>query len=230
MRDADEQTRSWLNRSTLTLGVVVLVGGLWWFFGLYLPPLLNSELSEQGQRGDAFGMVNALFGGLAFAGLIVAIILQTRELSLQRQDLKETREELSGQRAALEEQVAAAAHQRFDSTFFQMIDLHHQIVRSLALVTNKDPIEGRRAIEVINNRVTARLKGQPKGDAAADLPGLETQLGQITDGCLELYQEYETRLGHYFRNLYRIVKFIDESEIEDKRKLRWDSSSSAVNS
>jgi len=38
--------------------------------------------------------VDALFSGLAFVGVVVAIMLQREELSLQRQELKDTREEL----------------------------------------------------------------------------------------------------------------------------------------
>jgi len=44
--------------------------------------------------GDSFGAVNALFSGLAFAGIIATIWLQKNELALQREELKMTREEL----------------------------------------------------------------------------------------------------------------------------------------
>lgn len=42
-----------------------------------------------------FGAVNALFSGLAMAGVIYAVFLQREELSLQRQELKAQREEMS---------------------------------------------------------------------------------------------------------------------------------------
>jgi len=38
--------------------------------------------------GDMFGAVNTLFSGLAFAGLIYAILLQRSELELQRKELE----------------------------------------------------------------------------------------------------------------------------------------------
>lgn len=50
---------------------------------------------ERGTFGDMFGSVNALFSGLAFAGLIYALFLQRTELALQREELKLTRTELS---------------------------------------------------------------------------------------------------------------------------------------
>ena len=44
---------------------------------LSMPEIGDSE--KQGQFGDQFGAVNALFSGLAFAGLIFTIILQKKE-------------------------------------------------------------------------------------------------------------------------------------------------------
>lgn len=38
--------------------------------------------------------ITALFGGFAFAGMIMAIYLQSKELSLQRKELEMTRQEL----------------------------------------------------------------------------------------------------------------------------------------
>jgi hypothetical protein len=42
-----------------------------------------------------FGAVNALFSGLALAGVVCAILLQREELKLQRAELELTRQELS---------------------------------------------------------------------------------------------------------------------------------------
>ncbi len=57
--------------------------------------LLFDEWPSRGQFGDVFGAVNALFSGLAFAGLIFAILLQREDLELQRAELALTREELA---------------------------------------------------------------------------------------------------------------------------------------
>ena len=62
----------------LSIGVVLLYCLSWLLIGHFI-----SDSAEQGQFGDQFGAVNALFSGLAFAGLIFTIILQKKELSLQ---------------------------------------------------------------------------------------------------------------------------------------------------
>jgi hypothetical protein len=52
------------------------------------------EKSDRGFFGDMFGGINALFSGLAFLGVIYAVVLQRDELRLQREELKLSREEL----------------------------------------------------------------------------------------------------------------------------------------
>ncbi len=76
--------------SPLVLALVVVV---LWALGGFLLPWIFAQ-SEQGVFGDKFGAVNALFSGLAFSGVIYAILLQRQELELQREELKLTREEL----------------------------------------------------------------------------------------------------------------------------------------
>ena len=56
-------------------------------YGLVLS-LNFSGWDERGQFGDMFGAVNALFSGLALAGVIFAVLLQSEELKLQREDIK----------------------------------------------------------------------------------------------------------------------------------------------
>ncbi len=51
-----------------------------------------------------FGVVNALFSGLAFAGILIALYMQKHELALQREELSETREELKLQRMEMKGQ------------------------------------------------------------------------------------------------------------------------------
>ena len=85
-----------------------------------------------------FGAVNALFSGLAFAGILIALYMQKHELELQREELSATREELKlqrmemkGQKKQLEIQNKTSEKQRFENTFFQLLDVHHKIIIDL---------------------------------------------------------------------------------------------------
>lgn len=55
------------------------------------PPTVN--IGNMGVFGDSFNVLTSLFTGLAFAGLLVSIFLQRKDLELQREELKETRKE-----------------------------------------------------------------------------------------------------------------------------------------
>jgi len=84
--------RQMSGRNWVLLGVVVLVA-LGWFFFPEVVSAWNAEGIKAGEFGDQFGALNTLFTGLAFALLIYATILQSKELRLQREELEETREE-----------------------------------------------------------------------------------------------------------------------------------------
>jgi hypothetical protein len=66
--------------------------GAWLATPIVVAALVGEEKS--GPFGDTFGAINALFSGFAFAGVIVAILLQREELMLQREELSLTRAEL----------------------------------------------------------------------------------------------------------------------------------------
>ncbi len=73
--------------------------------------------------GDSFGAVNALISAFAFAGMIVTFVLQRYELGMQRQEL-EAQREFSTQNETLR-------LQRFENTFFNMMELQQSIVNDL---------------------------------------------------------------------------------------------------
>jgi hypothetical protein len=70
----------------------------WWIMALLAIWLVIGFVPKldcnPGTFGDMFGMVNSLFSGLAFLGLIHTIRLQMHEIGLQRDELELTRSEL----------------------------------------------------------------------------------------------------------------------------------------
>ncbi len=81
----------------LVVGAIILWGIMWWSVFNNLP-----DWPSRGQFGDLFGSINALFSGLAFAGIIYTIYLQRKELKLQRDEMKASRAELNAQVKAQE--------------------------------------------------------------------------------------------------------------------------------
>jgi hypothetical protein len=72
----------------LLFAVVILLWSLSWWLITSSQLLASWEL--RGTFGDMFGAVNSLFSGLAFAGVIYAILLQRRELQETREELRRT--------------------------------------------------------------------------------------------------------------------------------------------
>lgn len=75
------------------LGFVLLclfIGAMWIVctFSVYA---IFDDWGTRGAVGDSFGAVNALFSGLAFAGMLYALLLQRRELKYQREEMLASR-------------------------------------------------------------------------------------------------------------------------------------------
>lgn len=66
-----------------------------WIAAPFVLQYIFSSSEERGLFGDSYGVLNSLFSGLAFAGVIIAIVLQKNELKLQREELELTRVELT---------------------------------------------------------------------------------------------------------------------------------------
>jgi hypothetical protein len=68
----------------------VAISVLWCLSPLILHTVFGKP-ENAGTFGDSFGAINALFSGLAFLGVIVAIILQRQELIEQRLEIRNSR-------------------------------------------------------------------------------------------------------------------------------------------
>jgi hypothetical protein len=81
--------------------LMIIVFAVWLVYGFTIYFSIGSW-KDPGTFGDMFGAINALFSGLAFAGIIFTILLQREELKLQRKELELTRVELTRTASAQE--------------------------------------------------------------------------------------------------------------------------------
>ena len=176
--------------------------------------VIHCLADDPGKFGDMFGAVNALFSGLAFAGLIYAIYLQRIDIQLQRTELALTRGEIAGQREQLEAQNETLRKQSIESTFFQLLRMHNEIVAAIDLrkeSTSEVIAVGRDCFKTFHERLAKRWRNRTNEDAGA------TPRERSDKTYVHFYEGLESELGHYFRSLYNIVKFIDRSAVDDKR-------------
>lgn len=113
-----------------------VVGGAIFIVGSYAAllifltwPIDELSIGKAGGFGDSFGILTSLFSALAFAGLILTILLQRDELSLQREELKETRKEIAAQKEILK-------NQNFNNSFFSLLRYYKENLTELMIVDN----------------------------------------------------------------------------------------------
>ncbi len=88
MTDGEEEI--WLPSIWLLLCLLVAVL-VFWAFSWFLIDGWIADEPARGIFGDKFGAVNALFSGLAIAGLGFAIVAQRQELKIARTELSRTK-------------------------------------------------------------------------------------------------------------------------------------------
>ena len=106
-------------------GVAVIFSAvlLLWALAPVVVAYFYPDLAHRGQVGDLFGSVNALFSGLAFAGVIIAILLQSEELELQRHEIAANRAELARAATAQEESREALQKTIYAQAFKTATDI-----------------------------------------------------------------------------------------------------------
>lgn len=174
------------------IGVICLWSLCWYLVVININD--NDSWPHRGQFGDMFGAVNALFSGLAFAGIIITILLQRDELGLQRIELELTRTELQLTRKEFKDQNDTLSIQRFENTFFNLLSLHNRLI---------EDAKGREFFDSLKDQLKDVFGGN----------------GPISKEYLkDLSEKYNSVLDKSFINLFlesvcRMVDFINDSDL-----------------
>jgi hypothetical protein len=172
--------------------LIIIVLGIW-FLGWWLINTVETVDANRGIFGDKFGFTNSIFSALALAGIIYSILLQQKELNLQRQELSATRDEF--------------IDQNFQTTFFNLLKTQQQIANEIIITISnlKDyktystkTVEGRKIFNVSKNeliRIEKALRRQTYGkhyewsqyDYEENEPTSETEEYDLTQDRRILY-------------------------------------------
>jgi hypothetical protein len=199
LKDPKTLSPWWL--AVALIAIVVVCSGYW----LVVSRFINNH-NDQGTFGDMFGALNALFSGCAFAGVIYAIFVQRSELRFAKTELAHTKRIFEEQSASLALQNEETRRQIFENIFFQMLRIFTDAASSIDVEDGKNTYVGKDALRSIERDIIEPSFNSP------EIP---------EDGFLERYEqkyeEYQNDLGHYFRTLYAILKFIKYSDTQDKK-------------
>lgn len=166
----------------------------------------------------------------ALKAQVTALNQQIKEFELQRFELEETRK-------VFEEQGETLKVQRFENTFFQLVQLHHEIIEKLSFDRRDinygySEIEKREIIskgvqDLLNKIVQSnRIAKQNESGGIEYIPNKPENLEVAKQRLYEVYRDfyfndYKQLLSHYYRNVYHIFKFIFTTDLIGKDKKQF---------
>ena len=159
-----------------------IVGSIWSLCGVIL-----FYLALKSQRKDFKNNRKAV------KKQIESLTVQIEEFKLQRDELKETRE-------VFIEQSKTLKQQRFESTFFSLIELYNKIILNFNQINNnyfknlKDEFE---SLIEDNKKITHEM---------------------ALEHYINIFYKNKDELNSYFRTIYRILSFIENSNLDEKEK------------
>ena len=175
-----------------------------------------TTLNKLSAFGDSFGSINTFISSFALIGVIWSVIMQKKELQLQREELRKTTEELHSQKEEFEQQNKTARYQRFDNTFFQLLNNQREKIQDLHIsftnlhevfVSEDEKYDGR---DVFKNILFHRL---PNNRLSTNLISL-VNAKQAWEGYYSYY--YASISTLYFKGLLHLLEYISSSSIIDE--------------
>lgn len=174
-----------------------------------------------GTVASIWSLAGLFFIYVAFLGQKQQLLNQQLEIMYSQLEVKYTRLELSGQKEEMMEQNNTLRLQKFENTFFQLLSLFNSIVNSLDIRNRKTlavTTSGRDCFVIFYKRLSNYL------DAIIDSEGTgmkelrNASIIETVEAYDKLYSEDKSDMSHYFRTIYHIIKFIDASDIENKKQ------------
>lgn len=169
---------------------------------------VHAEAAGQnwGTFGDFLGgVLNPVLTFLSFMALLFTIILQQREIHGAKEDAKALQAQRHADRVSSE-------RMQFENTFFQMVSIHNTIVNSIDVDrgSSKNQLRGRECFKHFRDQMQTFYDADPSTD----------ELKKSLAAHDHLWKSYQNDLAHYYRYLYNIIRFINESDVNKTRYIR----------
>jgi hypothetical protein len=154
---------------------------------------------------DLAALGSFLQGAVASVWSLAAFIFIYVAFLGQQEELEETRQQGIAQEAR-------SKRERDESLFFNLVDLHRRIVDRVNWpdpLNGGKPVGGNRAFQLIYDHLRTAWQGTaPRNDVR----------GRIDEAYEHFFAQAEPEVGHYFRNLYHLVRFVDGSDFAPEEK------------
>lgn len=176
-------------------------------------PFTGWSREELGQFGDSWGVITSAFSAFAFIGVVFTVHSQNESLKKLKSDSAKQDEFLNTQ--------------KFENNLFQMLNLLQSLIKDMDVRVSRG--EQKNIIIHTGRDVFSYFyKGPFSNECSScsvaefavfsDTPRYIQQLGRAFD---TFYDSKQQDLGHYFRFLYNIFKYIDDSNISMTDKIKY---------
>ena len=204
------------NMLKILLGIfalaLILTSALAISYAVYFDGHIIADHERWGTFGDYLGgALNPILSFFALIAILLTIVLQNRDLKLTRDEMKESKRALK--------------LENFERTFFEMLRLPGIIVEDITMHV-KEQVETYSQISPKSTEIRTRIdKGRICFKYLREK--LQEEYYSVTSSkkiqpneyphYIELAynrfaENFENKVGHYFRTLYRIFKFVHESD------------------
>ncbi|RXG32048.1 hypothetical protein [Leeuwenhoekiella marinoflava] len=200
----------WILIGVSIIVIVLILTFNWWY-------LNDIPLESRGVYGDMYGFSNTLFSGLAFVGVIAAILIQSEELKLQRNELKATRAEFEQQNATLKKQS-------FENTLFNLIDNSHKTLERITILESK--LNARSYISDITadmlNKFNSLNQGYNSPMSTNEEKRSISEFHRIHRNTFEKFKKSSISLSPWIKNISSVVELIQQAEILHNERLMYE--------
>lgn len=124
-----------------------------------------TSLPDRGQFGDSFGVLNSLFTGLGFAGLLVTIALQQKQIHKQAKDFHV--------------QLQDTAIHRYEDNLFRLLGLYQEAVNAVISTRDGQTTSGRDVLRLATESLMKSIR-QDKVNSVPHEIQKRYQVGALT--------------------------------------------------
>ncbi|MCK8124659.1 putative phage abortive infection protein [Pseudoalteromonas sp. 2CM39R] len=197
-------------------------------------------IGDWGAVGDFFGgVLNPTFALLSLI-LIAYTLMQNKKaleqsekaLQVSNQELALTRNELANSATALEEQAKLLAVQSFETTFFNMLELHSRLLDNFSYDYSGSYVRIKEELNIDHYSAGSSKDAKPGifyinrlltsiSDAHKNVKSSQSNGEKSIINTFNVFYRYENKeFGIYFRNLYQVLKLIKDSvqNVQEQKK------------
>lgn len=195
-------------------------------------PLNPNDFNNIGERfgtyGDAYGSLNTLFSGFAFAILIISLFMQRQELKEQRKELAAQREEISKsndiaeqqklitdqQAKLIQQQVMDAQRQNLNEIFFRYLDEKNDKEKNLKIGGSNPTIGGECFVKYRENLESYLITQHFQFDTIQDEISRHSVLKNLLISEFlqrEVITKYTFNRSAYFNFYIFIINFLEKN-------------------